>query len=290
MEIEQELERFYDPDAAPGERWRIVLRHADDEAVECWYLERRLAYRDRHLGDIVVPRDRTTFTSDLTSVPQMFTWLVPRTGAHLAAALVHDALTPPFSVDGEPDWLVPPHEVTQLQADRVFRDAMADLGTPLVRRWMVWSAVSIPTAWKVSKVQAVLAYLSLAAIAVLGWFATLDLFDQGEWLPWMGERRWFVELLTGGAGAIVIPLVFALLWPSGLRKAGAITGVALAALLHVTIAVGAVTFAYQLAEFRWRVWAPPKTWLKLLVTALALGAVVLTYWMFRHYESCNACG
>ena len=92
------------------------------------------------------------------------------------------------------------------------------------------------------------------------------------------------------ASAIVIPLVFALLWPSGLRKAGAITGVALAALLHVTIAVGAVTFAYQLAEFRWRVWAPPKTWLKLLVTALALGAVVLTYWMFRHYESCNACG
>ena len=285
MEIEQELERFYDPDAAPGERWRIVLRHADDESKEEWYLERRLAYRDRHLGDIVVPRDRATFTTDLTSVPDLFTWLVPRTGTHLAAALVHDALTPPFSNDGEPDWVVPPATVTQLQADRAFRDAMADLGTPLIRRWLVWSAVSIPTAWKVSKPRGVLGYASLVAIAVLGWFATLDLFDQGEWLPWMGDQRWHVELVLGGVGALVIPLVLSVLWPSGLRKAGAITGVALAALLHVTIAVGAVTFAYQFAEYRFRVWAPPRAWLKVLLTIVAAAAFMLTYWMFRHYDS-----
>ena len=285
MEIEQELERFYDPDAAPGERWNIVLRHADDESKEQWYLERRLAYRDRHLGDIVVPRDRAAFTTDLTSVPDLFTWLVPRTGTHLAAALVHDALTPPFSNDGEPDWVVPPAAITQLEADRVFRDAMADLGTPLVRRWLVWSAVSIPTAWKVSKLRGVLGYASLVAIAVLGWFATLDLFDQGEWLPWMGNRRWYLELVLGGVGALVIPLLLSVLWPAGLRKAGAITGVALAALLHVTIAVGAVTFAYQFAEYRFRVWAPPRAWLKVLLTIVAAAAFMLTYWMFRHYDS-----
>ena len=284
MEIEQELSRFYEPDAEPGQRWCIVLRHADDETREEWYLEKRLAYRDRHLGDIVVPRDKRTFTTDLTSVPQMFTWLVPRTGTHLAAALVHDALTPPFSQDGEPDWVIPPNAVTQLEADRVFRDAMADLGTPLIRRWMVWSAVSIPTAWSVSKVRAGLGYLSLAAIAVLGWFATIDLFDQGEWLPWMGKQRWYVELATGGLGAIVIPLILSVLWPSGLRKAGAIVGVALAALLHVTIAVGAVTFVYQCAEYRQGVWAPPKRWLKILLTVVAGAATVLTYWMFRRYE------
>ena len=290
MEIEQELSRFYDPDAAPGERWRIVLRHADDEAREEWYLEHRLAYRDRHLGDIVVPRDLRTFTTDLTSVPQLFTWLVPRTGTHLAAALVHDALTPPFSQVGQPDWVVPPDTVTQLQADRVFRDAMADLGTPLIRRWMVWSAVSIPTAWSLSKSRASLGYASLVAIAVLGWFATIDLFDQGEWLPWMGNRTWYVELVTGGLGALVVPLLLSVLWPTGLRKAGAITGVALAALLHVTIAVGAVTFIYQFAEYRLGVWAPPKRWLKILLTLAGLGAVAITYWMFRHYESCNHCG
>ncbi|MCY7300831.1 MAG: DUF1353 domain-containing protein [Ilumatobacteraceae bacterium] len=289
MEIEQELSRFYDPDAEPGERWCVVLRHADDEAREEWYLERRLAYRDRHLGDIVVPRDKRTFTTDLTSVPQLFTWLVPRTGTHLAAALVHDALTPPFSQDDEPDWVVPPNAVTQMQADRVFRDAMADLGTPLIRRWMVWSAVSVPTAWEVSKLRASLGYASLLAIALLGWFATIDLFDQGEWMPWMGNHKWYVELVFGGIGAVVIPLILSVLWPTGLRKAGAITGVALAALLHVTIAVGAVTFVYQFAEYRLGVWAPPKRWLKILLTLAALAAIAGTYWMFRHYESCNNC-
>ena len=281
MEIEQELERFYDPDAAPGERWRIVLRHADDESKEEWYLERRLAYRDRHLGDIVVPRDRATFTTDLTSVPQLFTWLVPRTGTHLAAALVHDALTPPFSEDGQYDWEVPDRPITQLQADRVFRDAMRDLGTPHVRRWMVWSAVTVPTARTVSKVRAYLGYASLLAIAVLGWFATLDLFDQGQWLPWMADRQWHNELAFGGAMAVVIPLLLSLLWPTGTRTAGAIVGVGLAALLHVTVAVGAVTFGYQLLEYRHRVWAGKHALLKIIGTLAAVGVVVLTYWMFR---------
>jgi len=283
MEIEQELSRFYDPDAEPGAGWCIVLRHAEDGSREEWYLERRIAYRDRHLGDIVVPRDKRTFTTDLTSVPQLFTWLVPRTGTHLAAALVHDALTPPFGQDDEPDWVVPPDAVTQMQADRVFRDAMADLGTPLIRRWMVWSAVSIPTAWGVSRLRAGLGYASLLAIAVLGWFATIDLFDQGEWLPWMGEHKWYVELVFGGIGALVVPLILSMLWPIGLRKAGAITGVALAALLHVTIAVGAVTFIYQFAEYRLGVWAPPKRGLKIVLTVAALAAIAVTYWMFRHY-------
>lgn len=284
MEFDKQLEQFFDPDS-PSDRWSIVLRHVEDDTQDSWYLERRLGYRDKELGDIVVPRNKATFTTDLTSVPQMFTWLVPRTGTHLAAALVHDALTPPFSEQGKPDWETPDLPITQLQADRVFRSAMADLGTPLLRRWMVWSAVSIPTAWQVSKVRAVLGYLSLAAIVVLGWFATLDLFDRGQWLPWMANRTWYVELLLGAAGAILVPLVLALLWPSGLRKAGAITGVALAALLHVTIAVAAVTFGYQFAEYRLRVWAPPKRWLKIGLTAAALTAVLLTYWMFGHYDS-----
>ena len=30
--------------------------------------------------------------TDLTSVPWLFTWLVPKTGAHLPAALLHDGL------------------------------------------------------------------------------------------------------------------------------------------------------------------------------------------------------
>lgn len=284
--IEQQASRFTDPDQ-PDKPMSIVLRHVDDASKEEWYLERRIAYDDRHLGTIVVPRDKDTFTTDLTSVPDLFTWLVPRTGNHLAAALVHDALTPPFSdPKNGPDWTPIELKVSQLDADRVFRDAMADLGTPLIRRWMVWSAVSIPTAWKAVRWKAVPGYLGLFAIVVLGWFATLDLFDQGNWLPWMWDRHWFNELLLGGAMAVVIPLALAALWPSRLRRAGAITGVALAALLPVTALVGSATFAYQVAEYRLKVWAAPKWWqvlLKVGATLAAIGLAWLTFFMFRRY-------
>ena len=64
-----------------------------------------------------------------------------------------------------------------------------------------------------------------------------------------------------------------------------ITGIALAALIHVTVAVGAVTFAYHVAEYRLQVWAPPRRWLKVLLTALALAATVFTYWMVRRYDA-----
>ncbi|MEY2583270.1 MAG: hypothetical protein QOE09_3119 [Ilumatobacteraceae bacterium] len=283
MKLQPDIDKFFDPDVGPGSGLHIVLRHGDDEAAEQWYMERRIAYRDRHFDKpICVPRDRVTFVTDLTSVPLLFTWLVPRTGNHLAAALVHDALTPPFSVVDKPDW-DGPDKVTQLQADRVFRDAMGDLGTPLLRRWLVWSAVSIPTARLVNKVRGHLAYASIAAIVVLGWFATLDLFDQGKWLPWMGDRPWTRELLFGGLMAIAIPVVLALLWPKGLRTAGLVVGIAVAALLHVTVAVAAISAAYQLLEHGAHVWDPPRRTMKLGLTLLAIGVIVLTIWMCKRY-------
>jgi len=290
MGIVSPREKFFDPDAGPGSGLEIVLRHVPDQMVDAWFMDKRIAYHDDHLGVIAVPRNKDTFVTDLTSVPQLFTWLVPRTGSHLAAALVHDALTPPFSEAPLPDF-TGPSAVTQVQADRVMRDGMRDLGTPRIRRWLVWSAISIPTAYKVNRVQGILAYVSLAAIAVIGWFATLDLFDQGAWLFWMGSRPWNRELLFGGLMAVVVASAFALLWPRGVRTAGLITGVSIAALLHVTVAVGAVSFGYQLAEFGPRVWAPSgtakhkllSTMIKVGVTLAAGGVGVLTVLMCRWY-------
>ena len=291
MSITPQPQRFYDPSIGPGSPITVKLRRASGAGPELWFLEDRIAYRDRqfeaaNLPDIVVPRDPTTFKSDLTSVPQLFTWLISRTGIHLPAALLHDALTPPFSArdaDGNvlPDWIGPP-DITQLQADRVFRDAMADLGTPLIRRWMIWSAVSLLTARAVDNGRALLGYFTLAGVAIVGWLATLDLFDQGSWVPWM-KGSWLRELLQGGVMAVVIPLALAAVWPKGVRAAGAIAGVSIAVLLHVTIAVGIITAAYQLAEFRHRVWAPPSTRLKLLLTVLGVVAVVLTLVICMEY-------
>jgi hypothetical protein len=282
MPIVPEPERFHDPDQGPGAPITVRLCRVPEAGPEKWFLEQDIAYDDRELKEIVVPRDRKTFRTDLTSVPQLFTWLVTKTGIHLPAALVHDALTPPFSEPDAPDWKGPP-AVSRLQADRVFRDAMADLGTPTCRRWLIWSAVSIPTAWSVDRARALLGYVALVAIGIAGWFATLDLFDQGSWMPWMGDHSWVRELLLGGLGAVLIPLALSVLWPAGVRAAGAIAGVAIAALFHVTIAVGAVTCAYQLVEFRHRAWGPPRAGLKVGLTVVAVAVAVVTIIMCRRY-------
>ena len=264
-----EPRRFYDggtlPTAAgpgeppdPGSDPRIVLERHSEEGVETFALERRLAYRDRHLGELLVPAD-ADFRTDLTSVPALFTWLVPKTGAHLPAALLHDALV---AGRGDPASYVSTegHEVDRVEADRVFRDAMADTGTGVIRRWIVWSAVTVATIfvgravpWSPLKHWSyrVAAGVTIAAIVYLGYSATGDLFDV-SWVgavdvPWMGDRPWWAELAGGFAGAIVLPLALSLLW-GRLRMAGAIAGVMLAVLLHVTVGLAVIGASYLALE------------------------------------------
>ncbi|NPD03588.1 DUF1353 domain-containing protein [Nocardioides sp. zg-1308] len=267
--VAQEPRRFYDggtlpsedgpgepPD--PGSDPRIVLERHAEEDVELFELERRIAYRDRHLGELLVPAD-AHFRTDLTSVPALFTWLVPKTGAHLPAALLHDALvagrddpTSYVSTEG--------HVVDRVAADRVFRDAMADTGTGVIRRWIVWTAVTVATVfvgravpWSRAKHWSyrVAAGTTIATVIYLGYSATGDLVDR-SWpgavdVPWMGERTWWVEALGGLSGAIVLPLALSLLW-GRLRMAGAIAGVMLAVLLHVTLGLAAIGATYLALE------------------------------------------
>lgn len=239
--------RFFDPGLGHPSTMRVELARVLDGRRENWRMTTRLAYRDRKLGDIVVPEPGGQGLTDLTSVPQLMTWLVPKTGLHLPAALVHDALTPPEAGTFEL-CTPPPAPITQIDADRVFRDAMADLGTPPVQRWLVWSAVSLPTVRTTGLWRAALAYGSLALIVVLGVLATLDLFDVVDVLPWMGDRSWLVELGLGLLFALAIPALLSLLWPPELHVAGLITGVALAGLLHVTLVVALVYLGYRVVE------------------------------------------
>jgi hypothetical protein len=267
--VTQQARRFYDggidgdenrpevpPDPAADPR--IVLERSTDSGREQFAMQRRIAYRDRHLGELLVPRETGSFRSDLTSVPALFTWLVPKTGLHLPATLLHDGLIHP---PGDPTYTsTDGHVVLRAQADRVLRDAMADAGTGVIRRWLVWSAVATATmldgggtGW--SKAQLwryrAAAALSILVVAVLGVCATLDLFDLHvsgiPELPWTGDRGWFAELVGGLAGAVVIPLLLAPLWGS-FRIAGGVVGVTLAVLLHVTDALFALTAVYIALE------------------------------------------
>ena len=282
--MQPEPDRFYDggldatdgrpalpPD--PDEPPRVVLRRLDD-GVDRFAMQRRIAYRDRELGVLIVPADTDAFETDLTSVPWVFTWLVPKIGAYLPAALLHDGLvfapgTPPtyVSTDG--------HAVRRAGANRVLRDAMLDTGTGLVRRWLVWSAVTAATmlsgagtGWSRGEVwrRRGAVALTVITVIVLGTLATLDLFDLGIALPWMGHGSFASEIVGGLAGAVVIPLVLALAWGRFL-VAGAITGVALAVLLHVTVVLLVLTGIYQTLE--WLARTAPR-----LLALLGVGIVV----------------
>ena len=268
-QVTVEPRRFYDGgtlprDGRPGERPdpgsdpRIVLERHTEEGIETFALERRLAYRDRHLGELLVPAD-AGFRTDLTSVPALFTWLVPKTGAHLPAALLHDALV---AGRGDPSSYVSTdgHVVDRVEADRIFRDAMADTGTGVIRRWIVWTAVTVATIFVGREVPwsrarhwsyRVAAAVTILSILYLGYSSTSDLFDR-SWVgavdvPWMGDRPWWVEVAGGLSGAIVVPLALSLLW-GRLRMAGAIAGVMLAVLLHVTVGLAVIGATYLALE------------------------------------------
>jgi hypothetical protein len=159
---------------------------------------------------------------------------------------------------------------------------MADAGTALLRRWLVWSAVTTATmlsgagtGW--SRGQAlryrVVAASTLLAIGVLGVLATLDLADVADApeLPWMGDRGWLAELVGGLAGAVVVPLVLALFW-GRFRRAGAVVGVTLAVLLHVTAALLLLTLLYRLLE--WLTAKVPRLMLALTCLGIVVALVV----------------
>lgn len=271
MQIQSQVRRFYDGgiDADPGRPEippdptadpQIVLRRLTEAGGEDFAMDRRIAYRDRHLGELLVPRETGSFRTDLTSVPALFTWLVPKTGRHLPAALVHDGLvyapgTPPTYVS------TAGFDVKRAEADRVLRDAMADSGTAVVRRWLVWSAVATVTmlsgagtGWSTGRrwYYRGVAAGTVVLVALLGVCATLDLFDVSvptvPQLPWMADRVWWLELLGGLAGAVVVPGLVGLFW-GRFRIAGWVIGISLALLLHVTVVLLGLTGLYQAAEW-----------------------------------------
>lgn len=266
--IDVQPDRFFDggtdvepprtlPEAA-YELTRVLIVRPREPARELFRLRRRIGYDDRHHGELLVPRDCATFLSDLTSVPALFTWLVPKSGEHLPAALIHDGLV--RSGNAEPEHIGP--DLDRVEADRVFRDAMADSGTGVVRRWIVWTAVTLATIWagqgtapdpRTRTYYRWAMVATLSAITWLGYQATADLVHRsGRWpctyeLFWIvGDRGW-ERLLSGAVGAVVAPLTLSLLW-GRFWRAGAIAGVLLGALFHVTIALLVLSAVYVVLE------------------------------------------
>lgn len=233
--------RFYDVET--GEAMRLQL----EQSGASFRLLRRFGYETPDYPEpFIVPADPETFETDLTSIPWFFAWLVPGVGTHLPAVLLHDGLV---LTEGEHKAHIGP-DVDREEADRLLRDAMAGLGVGKVRRWIMWAAVTLATAWKALRPAAWWRSLvagTIGVVTVLGVLATLDLLDLWDGLPWMGPRAWWAEVAGGAAFALVIPLALAALW-GRLWPAGAITGVALAFLLHVTAAIAVLYGLYSAVE------------------------------------------
>jgi hypothetical protein len=230
----------------------VVLRRVMRNGRERFVLLRPIAYWDREYDSPhVVPARLDDFHSDLTSVPFIFAWLVPRTGPHLLAALLHDGLV--GGEEGQPTYHGPLVERTE--ADLIFRRALCSLGISRARAWLMWTAVTLATIhaeasggtlgarWRWKAMVG-----TLCTVAVLGCIATLDLFDVVEVLPWMGAAPWHTELVTGAVAAAVVPAVLSLLW-SRLWSAGLIAGTALAWLLHVSALVLVLATGFRLIEW-----------------------------------------
>jgi hypothetical protein len=229
----------------------VVLRRVVVAGRERFALLTPIAYFDRDFdAPHVVPADVEHFRSDLTSVPFIFTWLVPRTGKHLLAALLHDGL-----VGG--DGVSPTYRgplVTREQADLIFRRALCSLGISRARAWLMWTAVTLATihsGLRSGSLRSVTRWgtmtATLLAVAVLGVVATLDLFDIVAVVPWMRGRSWQFELLTGALAAIFIPAALSVLW-GRLWRAGMIAGIALAWLLHVSTLVLVLAAGFWIVE------------------------------------------
>ncbi|QGH69900.1 DUF1353 domain-containing protein [Pseudactinotalea sp. HY158] len=227
-------------DAADGGPLRLDLRSIDGHDFQ---VLRRFAYVSAEYEEpFVAPSDPDTFRTDLASVPWIFTWLVPRSGIFLPAAVLHDATvrrcyTGPY--------------LDRAGADRLFRRAARDLGTGVIRCWLMWAAVTMATLWSRPRARwywrGVVAGL-IAAVVVLGALATGDLFGVGPGVPWMGHGPLWTRILGGAAGALVIPSVLALSWGRRLAPAGVIAGITLAFLLHVTVAIAVLYALYRLLE------------------------------------------
>lgn len=104
-------------------------------------LRERFRYVDTATGtSFSVPRDLEAFVTDFASVPAVFAPFVARPAStESMASVLHDAL-----VSGDRDALdyVGP-AVSRRDADRIYRDALRDVGVAPVRRWLLWAVVRV---------------------------------------------------------------------------------------------------------------------------------------------------
>lgn len=136
----------------------------------------------------------TGFKTDLTSVPRFAWWLVPRSGRYTPASVLHDYLVRTPEAYG----------IGRCDADGIFRRSMRELGVPLLRRRMMWTAVRLSggphrCGWRMLLAVLVISILVAAIVIPGAIIVTLLLFGF-----------WLIE--------VIIYVVWKLRWTLGIWK------------------------------------------------------------------------
>ncbi len=156
-------------------------------------------YVDAESGDeFVVPDPRWGEAhTDLASVPSILLWFIPRYGQHTLPALLHDQLVDHDLVDDRE------------RADRIFRDAMGEQGVRFLRRWLMWTAVSLATMVRQRRWVLVPVAMWLAGFGALAFRLTppFTAWDVGGFRTLI-EIPWWLAALVAAFG----PLVGSVLW------------------------------------------------------------------------------
>jgi len=166
-----------------------------------------------HALDLAPDADGLDNSTDLASVPPWLWWFIASHGRHTRVALLHDHL-------------IDRPGITDQQSDRVFRIALGESDVPILRRWIMWTAVSLASTarrrgrWFVGLgygVPLIAFFLSLFVWWLgryewwpLGWLSTA--FEGGRWWPFEGVlwassqgeplwgRAWLLPLGIGVLG------------------------------------------------------------------------------------------
>ena len=92
-----------------------------------WRLEAPLVYAANSGIHVLVPDG---FVTDFASVPQIFWNIIPPIGVYDRAAVLHD-------------YLYRYHLFNRARCDALLLEAMAELGTPLWKRWLIYINVRL---------------------------------------------------------------------------------------------------------------------------------------------------
>jgi hypothetical protein len=127
-------------------------------------------------------------STDLASVPILFWWLIASYGHQTRAAIIHDQLY------DDPD----PARVDE--ANLVFRDALAESGVPLLRRWIMWAGVDAAGRFK----RGVWSKLDVAGqfITALGFVLTALYWIFGWVWNWGPSQIWIIPPVLAAVGVV----------------------------------------------------------------------------------------